>query len=60
MSDGEEPNTKKKFHVGEKVRVSTTKITLEKGYEAKYSEEIFIIIEIKKNLTDTSCSKSVI
>jgi len=34
---------KAKYHVGDFVRVSRAKGTFEKGYEAKWSEEIFRI-----------------
>jgi len=38
-----------KFEEGDKVRVSTNKLTFEKGYEAKYSEKLFKIVKIRKS-----------
>ena len=42
-------NKKQKFSTGDKVRVSLLKITLEKGYTSNWSEEIFIIYDIKSS-----------
>ena len=38
---------KPKFDIGDKVRVSLLKNTFEKSYTSNYSEEIFIIYDIK-------------
>ena len=38
---------KPKFSVGDKVRISKTKNTFEKGYTTRWTEEIFTIIEVK-------------
>ena len=38
---------KPKFSIGDKVRVSLLKNTFEKGYTSNWSEEIFIIYDIK-------------
>ena len=40
-------NKKPKFSVGDKVRVSLLKNTFEKSYTSNWSEEIFIIDDIK-------------
>ena len=40
-------NKKQKFKIGDKVRVSLLKNTFEKGYTSNWSEEIFIIYDIK-------------
>ena len=40
-------NKKPKFKIGNKVRVSLLKNTFEKSYTSNYSEEIFIIDDIK-------------
>ena len=40
-------NKKQKFSIGDKVRVSLSKNTFEKGYTSNWSEEIFIICDIK-------------
>ena len=39
---------KPKFSVGDKVRVSKKKKTLEKGYTTRWTEEIFTITEVKR------------
>ena len=39
----------KKFKIGDKVRVSLIKNTFEKGYTSNWSEEIFIIYDIKSS-----------
>ena len=38
---------KPKFSVGDKVRISKKKMTFEKGYTTRWTEEIFTIIEVK-------------
>ena len=38
---------KPKFKIGDKVRISLLKNTFEKSYTSNYSEEIFIIDDIK-------------
>ena len=38
---------KPKFSVGDKVRISKKKKTFEKGYTARWTEEIFTIVEVK-------------
>lgn len=43
------PERKPKYSVGNLVRISRTKGTFEKGYEANWSEEIFKIIKILKH-----------
>ena len=40
-------NKKPKFSIGDKVRVSLLKYTFEKSYNSNYSQEIFIIDDIK-------------
>ena len=40
-------NKKPKYNIGDKVRVSLLKNTFEKSYTSNYSEEIFIIYDIK-------------
>ena len=40
-------NTKPKFKINDKVRISLLKNTFEKSYISNYSEEIFIIDDIK-------------
>ena len=40
---------KSKFSIGDKVRVSLLKNTFEKGYTSNWSEEIFIIYDIKSS-----------
>ena len=40
-------NKKPKFSIGHKVRVSLLKNTFEKSYTSNWSEEIFIIDDIK-------------
>ena len=40
-------NKKPKFSIGDKVRVSLLKNTFEKSYTSNYSQEIFIIDDIK-------------
>ena len=42
-------NKKPKFLIGNKVRVSLLKNTFEKSYTSNWSEEIFIIDDIKKS-----------
>ena len=42
-------NKKPKFSIGDKVRVSLLKNTFEKSYTSNWSEEIFIIDDIKKS-----------
>ena len=42
-------NKKPKFTIGNKVRVSLLKNTFEKSYTSNWSEEIFIIDDIKTN-----------
>src|SRR6218665_3587117 len=37
---------KRKFSVGDKVRISKKKTTFEKGYTARWSEEIFTVTKI--------------
>ena len=39
---------KPKFSVGDKVRISKKKKTFEKGYTSRWTEEIFMIIEVKR------------
>ena len=39
---------KPKFFVGDKVRISKKKKTIEKGYTTRWTEEIFTIIEVKR------------
>ena len=39
---------KPKFSVGDKVRISKKKKTLEKGYTTRWTEEIFTIVEVKR------------
>jgi len=41
------PNKKPAYEVEDKVRVSVEKLTFEKGYEARYSEMIFKIVELR-------------
>nr|XP_012216150.1 PREDICTED: uncharacterized protein LOC105668351 [Linepithema humile] len=47
-SNGEanEKRRKAKYHVGDHVRISRAKVVFEKGYEARWSEEIFRIYRI--------------
>ncbi|XP_031782888.1 uncharacterized protein LOC116416844 [Nasonia vitripennis] len=40
---------KPKYSVGDIVRISKTKRTFEKGYEANWSEEVFKIIKVLKH-----------
>ena len=42
------PESTPKFKVGDRVRVSTSKLTSEKGYEANYSDIMFEIVECRK------------
>ena len=37
-----------KFSVGDKVRISKKKKTFEKGYTTRWTEEIFMIVEVKR------------
>ncbi len=46
-STAEQPKVPPGFQVGDKVRVATSKLKFEKGYEANYSEMIFKIIEAR-------------
>ena len=39
---------KPKFSVGDKVRISKKKKTVEKGYTTRWTEEIFTIVEVKR------------
>ena len=41
------------FSVGDKVRISKKKKTFEKGYTTRWTEEIFMIIEVKRTLPVT-------
>ena len=41
------PESKPKFKIGDRVRVSTSKMTFEKGYEANYSDVMFEIVEAR-------------
>ena len=41
------PESKPKFKIGDRVRVSTSKMTFEKGYGANYSEKMFEIVEVR-------------
>ena len=40
-------NKKQKFKIGDKVRISLLKNTFEKGYTSNWSEQIYIIVDIK-------------
>ena len=40
---------KKKFKIGDKVRISLSKNTFEKGYTSNWSEQIYIIYDIKSS-----------
>ena len=40
-------NIKRKFSIGNKVRISKKKKTFEKGYTTRWTEEIFTIVEVK-------------
>ena len=40
-------NIKPKFSIGDKVRISKKKMTFEKGYTTRWTEEIFTIVEVK-------------
>ena len=40
---------KKKFKIGDKVRISLLKNTFEKGYTSNWSEQIYIIYDIKSS-----------
>ena len=51
-SSGDPTGKPPQFKVGDPVRVSTSKLTFEKGYETNYSEMIFRITE----LMDMSCT----
>ena len=42
-------NKKPRFSIGDKVRISLLKSTFEKGYTSNWSEEIFIIYDIKSS-----------
>ena len=42
-------NKKPRFSIGDKVRISLLKNTFEKGYTYNWSEEIFIIYDIKSS-----------
>ena len=44
--DIDTPESKPKFKIGEHVRVSTSKMTFEKGYEANYSDVMFEILQV--------------
>ena len=39
---------KPKFSVGDNVRISKKKKTFEKGYTTRWTEEIFMIVEVKR------------
>ena len=39
---------KPKFSVGDEVRISKKKKTLEKGFTTRWTEEIFMIVEVKR------------
>ena len=39
---------KPEFSVGDKVRISKKKKTFEKGYTTRWTEEIFMIVEVKR------------
>ena len=41
-------NINPKFSVGDKVRISKKKKTFEKGYTTRWTEEIFVIVEVKR------------
>ena len=41
------PESKPKFKTGDRVRVSTSKMTFEKGYEANYSDVMFEIVQVR-------------
>ena len=40
---------KKKFKIGDKVRISLLKNTFEKGYNSNWSEQIYVIYDIKSS-----------
>ena len=40
---------KKKFKIGDKVRISLLKNTFEKGYTSNWSEQIYVIYDIKSS-----------
>ena len=42
-----------KFSVGDKVRISKKKKTFEKGYTTRWTEEIFMIVEVKRTQPPT-------
>ena len=42
-------NKKPRFSIGDKVRINLLKNTFEKGYTSNWSEEIFIIYDIKSS-----------
>ena len=42
-------NKKSKFSIGDKVRISLLKNTFEKGYTSNWSEEIYVIYDIKSS-----------
>ena len=42
-------NKKSKFSIGDKVRISLLKNTFEKGYNSNWSEQIYIIDDIKSS-----------
>ena len=44
---------KPKFSVGDKVRISKKKKTFEKGYTTRWTEEIFMIVEVKRSRPPT-------
>ena len=48
-SSGEPIDKPPQFKVGDTVRVSTSKLTFEKGYETNYSEMIFRITEVRES-----------
>ena len=44
------PISKAKFKIGDKVRISRTKSTFEKGYLPNWSEELYIVNEIQNTI----------
>ena len=47
------PITKPNFKIGDKVRISRTKATFEKGYLPNWTEELYIVNEVQKTIPPT-------
>ena len=47
------PKSKPKFKVGDKVRISRTKATFEKGYLPNWSEELYIVDKVQETIPIT-------